>query len=178
MAKKKFKRRAIIVDIDGTLANAKHREHHIVNPEGKVDWAAWDKEAMNDTVYQWCADLIYAFRLIGVDILFVTGRGERIREVTLDWLDQNACAGPRTKYKLFMRGNGDHRQDVVYKAEVYKNFIEPYYDVLFAIDDKGSVVDMWRALGITCLECDRWTPEMEAAAKKYTVDKTAKGLVK
>lgn len=31
--------------------------------------------------------------------------------------------------------------------------IKDKYDVLFAIDDRSSVVDMWRDLGLVCLQC-------------------------
>jgi hypothetical protein len=27
-------------------------------------------------------------------------------------------------------------------------------DILFAVDDRQQVVDMWRRNGITCLQCD------------------------
>lgn len=174
------KRKAIIVDIDGTVADSRHRVHHIVNPEGKVNWPAWDADAHLDPPIGWVIELVNKFAMDGYSIIFVTGRGERLREVTIEWLKKHISSLSKesdilVRYLekdaegdlLQMRPEGDHRPDTVVKAEIYKAVIEPEYDVLFAIDDKASVVDMWRALGVPCLECDRWTAEMEASANHY-----------
>ena len=37
--------------------------------------------------------------------------------------------------------------------------------VLFVVDDRQRVVDMWRAEGITCLQCEAW-PEYKRPKKE------------
>ena len=41
----------------------------------------------------------------------------------------------------------------IVKKEILDRDILPRWDVLFAIDDRQQVVDMWRANGVTCLQC-------------------------
>lgn len=156
---------AVIIDLDGTLCDSRHRLHHIVNPEGKVDWAAWDAGAHLDTPNQWCVELTMALYCSRINLIFLTGRGERLQEVTQDWLSKHLPMV--AKAWLFMRKDGDHRPDTVVKEEIYRNEIEPNFNVLFAVDDRNSVVEMWRKIGVTCLHCDNWTAEMEAAANHY-----------
>ena len=48
--------------------------------------------------------------------------------------------------------NCDHRIHYI-KKEIYRHLIKPYYDVLFAIDDRQQVVDLWRDEGLVCLQC-------------------------
>lgn len=40
------------------------------------------------------------------------------------------------------------------KKAWYHELIEPFFDVLFAVDDRKRVADMWRSVGLTCLHCD------------------------
>lgn len=54
---------------------------------------------------------------------------------------------------LHMRPDGDFRPDVEVKKEIYKREIEGQFKVLFAVDDRASVVEMWRAQGLVCLQC-------------------------
>lgn len=168
------RRKAIICDIDGTLADARHRLHLIQNPEGKVDWPAWDALCPKDTPVMWCVELVTAMHRAGYKIIFLTGRGERIREVTLKWL---TGALPETIVQtsiLLMRKNGDFRKDTIVKAEYYHREIEPWYEVAFAIDDRDTVVEMFRGLGLTVLHCDKWTADMEKAAHNL-IDPKHKG---
>jgi hypothetical protein len=37
---------------------------------------------------------------------------------------------------------------------IYENLIKPEYNVLCTIDDRQRVVDMWRSIGLTCLQVD------------------------
>jgi hypothetical protein len=53
-----------------------------------------------------------------------------------------------------MRKEGDHREDSVIKKEIYLKDILPKNEVLFIVEDRLSVVKMWRSLGLVCLQCD------------------------
>jgi phosphoglycolate phosphatase-like HAD superfamily hydrolase len=146
---------AIIVDLDGTLCNAKHRLHHI---EKKLkDWVAFFTAAKDDVPNRWCIELIRAFgRIPGYSILFVTGRGEEDRKLTQDWLDKNIPASIMDASTLFMRPAANNEKDTVVKAKIFAEKIEPFFDVVFAVEDRGSIVKMWRELEVPCLQCDDW----------------------
>jgi hypothetical protein len=53
-----------------------------------------------------------------------------------------------------MRPAGDYTADDVMKEGWLACRILPHYRVLFALDDRKRVADMWRRNGITCLHCD------------------------
>lgn len=142
-------KKAIIVDIDGTLADVEHRVHH-VRKEQK-DWKSFNDSMDQDRLNHWCAKLIEAMKIQDFDILFVTGRDENYREKTQSWMKQH-----QIKYDhLFMRAAVDFRSDDEVKKEVYLQEIKDKWEVLFVVDDRLSVVKMWREqLGLVCLQCD------------------------
>lgn len=53
---------------------------------------------------------------------------------------------------LYMRPEGDVRKDTEIKREIFDNYIRDKYRVLFVLDDRNSVVKMWRDLGLKCLQ--------------------------
>ena len=82
-------------------------------------------------------------------------------DLTNDWI--MACAKsylPITRwypgnwdtdwYELYMRKQGDNREDSIVKEEMYLNEIKPKYNVDLVIDDRDQVVKMWRKIGLTC----------------------------
>lgn len=142
-----MKKAAIIVDLDGTLADIAHRRVHV---EGKKkDWKSFNQNIIEDALNFWCREIIR--RMIpDHEILLVSGRTEELREETLAWLKKFEV--PFTE--LFMRKRGDHRDDTVVKREIYRHSIRPTHDVLFVIDDRAKVVRMWRDEGLVCLQCD------------------------
>ena len=142
------KAKAIIVDIDGTLANCEHRVHHVEkNPK---DWTAFNAEMHKDELNEWCAELVSGMKAQGVSIILLTGRGEKSRSKTEDWLNMFSISFD----KLFMRSAEDSRDDHEVKREIFLDLIQPDYETLFVVEDRLSVVEMWRKLNITCLQCD------------------------
>lgn len=161
---------AIIVDIDGTLANAGHRLHHI--RKSPKDWPAFFAEAKNDEPFKWCQEVIQKFAATH-QVIFLTGRGEEERENTLSWLYEHAglYENSNTGLALYDRfllmrpaGCRDHDYDV--KRRIYRETIEPHYDVLMVLEDRGSVVKMWRELGLICLQCSDWEEKDAETAKE------------
>lgn len=132
----------IIVDIDGTLANIDHRRH-FVEGEGKKDWKsffeAMPHDALNFPV--WTVAHGYSEKKI-----LVSGRSEEYRTQTETWLKQFAVEHDA----LFMRKEGDFREDSIIKEEIYHEHIAPFYNVFIVLDDRDRVVKMWRKLGLHC----------------------------
>jgi hypothetical protein len=54
---------------------------------------------------------------------------------------------------LFMRPQGDSRPDTVVKRELFEKYVEPNWHISFVIDDRKSVVQMWRDLGLYVFNC-------------------------
>jgi hypothetical protein len=51
-----------------------------------------------------------------------------------------------------MRKKGDFRKDSVVKKEIYEKYIKDNFNILFCLDDRNQVVNMWREIGIKCLQ--------------------------
>lgn len=142
-----MKKKAIIVDLDGTLADIAHRRKFV---EGKKkDWKNFNKNVIKDDLNHWCAEIIR--RMISDHhVLLVSGRTDELKAETLEWLKKHEV--PFTD--LLMRKEKDFRDDTIVKREIYENSIRPHYEVLFVIDDRAKVVRMWRDQGLVCLHCD------------------------
>jgi len=144
-----MKQRALIIDIDHTLADPTHREW-LFNMEPK-DWDLIHQNASLDKVNEWCKNIVVNYHKLGYKILFITGRNEKYYGQTHDWLTNNLPID--ILFTLHMRKDNDLRQDFVVKEEIYMKDVVEYYDVEFAVDDKQSVIDMWRRNGLTALQC-------------------------
>jgi len=142
-------KKAIIVDIDGTLADVSHRVHH-VETDNK-NWDKFHKSSCYDKVNLWCLELMWALHEKDFSIVLLTGRDDQYLDITLSWLKEK-----KIPYDdLFMREMEDTRSDDMVKKDFYLNKIKSKYDVLFVIEDRKSVVKMWRdELHIPCLQCD------------------------
>jgi predicted secreted acid phosphatase len=139
--------KAIIVDLDGTLCDVEHRVHHVRSKP--KNWKAFNESMDQDKPYFWCLELISAMKARGYKIFFVTGRDDDYRTMTADWLKRH-----HVEYdELYMRKARDYREDSEVKEEIYLQFIEKKAQVLFVVDDRKSVVERWRKLGLTCLQC-------------------------
>lgn len=138
--------RAIICDIDGTLADCQHRRHFLQsNP---VDWNRFFGAMGSDLLIEPVADLVESLYCDGYNIILCSGRPEKYRQLTEEWLD---CFGVRW-HELHMRMDGDHRSDIIVKREMLREFQSRDLDIRFVIDDRKSVVDMWRDEGLICLQ--------------------------
>lgn len=135
-----------VFDIDGTLADASHRLHHIA---GKPkNWPAFFESSRGDLVIEPIAKIARLMLANGYPIAYVTGRPESARDSTLVWLHKNYLwNSPQTQ--LFMRPVGDYRKDTEVKPELIK--LLPY-PVTAIFEDRTSVVQKWRELGYTCLQ--------------------------
>jgi hypothetical protein len=147
-----LKNYAAIFDIDGTLANNEHRQHFLMPLPGstKKDWDGFFANMEGDTPNEAVVFLLNATRASGYyDAILVTARNESYRERTEAWLAKHNIFYD----KLLMRGDDDHRHDWEVKQTILNEVIRPEYNVLFAVDDRKQVVDMWRSEGVFCFQC-------------------------
>lgn len=144
-------RDVIVCDLDGTLANCEHRLHHIQsNPK---NWDAFFAGAREDGVNAPVLHVLDRFLCYGspFNIIFCSGRPERCREDTIWWLKEVCHIWHEPVMQLFMRKDGDFRPDNIVKQEILDAHI-PKDRVLFVLDDRQQVVDMWRRNGLTCFQ--------------------------
>lgn len=146
--------RAIIVDIDGTLADCRHRLHYVL-PGGKRDWDAFFAAMHLDTCIVPVRDLVNFARaadlLSGdevVDVVLSSGRPESHRGVTEQWLRDNSVGYDA----LYMRPDGDTRADHIVKREMLDRIRADGYEPFIVIDDREQVVRAWREAGLVCLQ--------------------------
>jgi len=126
---------AVICDIDGTLAHMTGRSPY--------DWSRVSEDTIDPVVRS------LFNQQLGVHKIVLSGRDSVSREETERWLGINDV-----EYDdLFMRSEGDKRKDSVVKRELFDEHIRDKYRVLFVLDDRQQVVDMWRdELGLKCLQ--------------------------
>lgn len=139
---------AIIIDLDGTLCDVRHRTHLV--KQQPPDWPAFFDACVNDTPNAAIVILYRMARESGIPVIYVSGRPETHRAPTEAWLEQYRLDDHK---KLLMRPAGDYRADAIVKRELYEQHIAGKYAILFVVDDRSVVVRMWRELGLTCLQC-------------------------
>ena len=149
----------IICDLDGTLCDITHRLIH-VRPETKKDWDAFFAGIPDDAVNVAVLRVLQEMTLgncgctygMSREIIFCSGRPERCRDDTVEWLRQaNEDSFDPDNYKLYMRKDGDYRPDDIVKQEILNEHIDKDR-VLFVLDDRQQVVDMWRRNDLTCFQ--------------------------
>lgn len=144
----------VIFDIDGTLSNNKHRLKFI--EQSPQDWNSFFLEMDKDEVIEPIAFLLFALLRdfhnsnVAIDIIFCTGRPEMYRDLTEKWLERELDI---YNHRLMMRKDGDRRNDDIVKQEMLDQLKSEGYEVVFAVEDRKRVVDMWRQNGVTCLQC-------------------------
>ena len=136
--------KTVICDLDGTLFNIDHRLHFL----DKKDWDGFFAAVSDDTPNEWCVELLNALELAGHEVVFVSGRNEVARLETEKQLNALGLQG-----RLFMRDAEDRRPDFELKKSYYQKALYRK-DILFVIEDRTQVVEMWRAQGLTVLQCD------------------------
>lgn len=160
----------VVVDMDGTLADCEWRRHYVrpahkldctfagvqlpTGPKGecrqcgvrlKKDWPSFFRECVNDPPVQPIVDLV-TYLANKYYILVVSGRPMDLCGIkTEDWLYKHHV--PCTH--LFMRDNGDSRDDTLVKKEIAE--LLPMEEIAYVIDDRPKVLRMWRELGFTTL---------------------------
>lgn len=132
----------VLVDIDGTLADVRHRLHHIKGP-GRKNWKAFfelmDRDTPIPEIIEWVRQLERENHIV-----VLTGRPEEYRARTERWLRAQNVPFE----KLVMRPRGDHRPDYVVKAEVLREI--PQERIALVIEDRDQVCAMWEAKGVRC----------------------------
>lgn len=147
-----MKQNIVVVDLDGTLCDSAHREH--LARAGL--WDEFHSLLGNDQPNKPAAELIKI--LVGSErelvIVGLTGRNERHRNATQDWLLLHDIVLD----ELLMRPDSNYENDHLLKPRMLCEWIisetgekeEPLSFVMFVLEDRDKVVEAWRNLGCAC----------------------------
>lgn len=129
--------KAIIVDIDGTLAKMSGRSPY--------EWYRVGEDAPVEEVVH----LVRSFKFANPDtkIILFSGRSDECQRVTENWL--NIYQIPYDE--LYMRTAQEAKDginDRIIKAKLYDEHVAGKYHVQFIIDDRKSVKRMWVRRGL------------------------------
>lgn len=140
--------KVVLFDVDGTLADISHRR--IFLERSPPDWKLFNSSIVDDVPNTPIVELYRALWSASLyELILVTGRMERYRQVTEDWLNEFSIPFSR----IIFRHDDDFREDSIVKEEFLDVLKDEGKTILFVVDDRKQVVDMWRRNGITCLQC-------------------------
>lgn len=137
----------VLVDLDGTVAEMK-------GIRGPFEWDLVDQDAPRHFIL----NTVDAYKAMGYQIVFLSGRDECSRELTEMWLeDQGFYKGD---YGLFMRPKNNYEKDTVVKERIFWEDIVDHYNVIAVLDDRPVVVrNVWWEIGVPNILCvgNPWT---------------------
>ena len=144
----------LIIDLDGTIADIEHRLHFVTGGS-KKDWDNFFEACTDDLPKIKVIEFIKALcpqknALLPLKIHIMSGRSESVRIKTVSWLALHIPL----PYTLSMRRISDYRQDSIVNQEMAKQLNLDPSNTLCVIDDRKSVVDMWRSDGFLCLQVE------------------------
>lgn len=143
-----------MIDIDGVVADVRHRLHHL--DRRPKDWDGFFAAAGADPVHP--EGLAVVARLAeDHDLVFVSGRPERLRTVTQRWLDDHGMGG----HPLHLRSSRDRAPARVVKPGIVGR-LGHGRTIGVVVDDDTEVLAAMAARGWPTFHAD-WERRDEAA---------------
>jgi AAA domain len=137
-----------VFDLDGTLADCGHRVHHVTG--GSNRWDAFFDACDQDTPIWPVIDTLKNFVILGYDRVEIwSARSESVRDKTEAWLHKH---GIDPRLLTHMRPVGDYTKDTLLKKKWLDEARAADVQPTVIFDDRESVVQMWRANGVTCFQ--------------------------
>lgn len=154
----------LFVDIDGTVADLTHRRVYVRSKP--KNWPAFEKAIPFDTPIDHVIEAVNTLYGAGWNVVMMSGRSERSREVTVEWLRKYGVPyhamymrrlhelNEDGTVKLTRKGTplGDFRRDDIVKEELLNWARADGYDPDVVFDDRDQVVRMWRRLEIPVVQ--------------------------
>lgn len=132
--------RFAVFDIDGVLADVRHRLHHV--ERSPKNWEGFFAEMGDDPALDVGIAMVHDQVAAGCDIAYLTGRNESYRDVTAAWLTSQ---GLPTGH-LVMRRDMDRRPAKLYKPEALRRLARRG-SIEIVVDDDAAVIAVLRADG-------------------------------
>lgn len=136
-----------VFDVDGVLADVRHRLHHL---EGRPkDWDAFFAAAVQDPpLAEGVALCLESAK--ECEVVYVTGRPEHCRRDTLAWFTRHGLPEGR----LSMRSGGDRRPARLAKPQLLRRLARGR-TVAVVVDDDDQVCDAYEQAGWPVMRA-RW----------------------
>jgi len=132
----------VFLDIDGVLANTRHREHYVAaRPK---NWIGFFSEMGKDSLHSEGRRLYRKLVDRGATIIYLTGRNEHYRTLTSEWLEDQ---GFSLEWDLVMRPAGFRMPLAQWKSEVLRMavgksneaFIRPWWKDGYLLEGAATV---------------------------------------
>lgn len=133
---------AVIYDMDGTLCDVRGIRHHVMGK--KKNFHKFHTESVNCPGNMDVVEAAKTDHRAGRKVLIVTARAAKYGTHTAFWL-----AAQGVEYDaMYMRADGDYRQDSTVKHEILDQIKRDGYNVIRAYDDNPNVIQVWQQAGI------------------------------
>tara|TARA_R110001606_G_scaffold221341_1_gene369048 strand:- start:606 stop:1091 length:486 start_codon:yes stop_codon:yes gene_type:complete len=148
----------VIFDLDGTLANIETRRKVAKKPDGKMDWDIFfaDKLIEHDEPNMPVIMMAQALKASGYNIAILSGRSKSSKQVTTEWLKKHGV-----EYNILKMRPTSHPWKFMPDEELKLGWFNDLFadnenrdehEVVCVFDDRQKVVDMWREIGLTCMQ--------------------------
>lgn len=137
----KIYKKAVIVDLDGTLSDSRHRDHLAK----KERWDEFNALCTDDPPILPSIAAIRAFAAQGYTIIIFTGRQETCAPQTIEWLTQHNVPW----HMMEMRRAGDFTPSEQLKKTWYWQYHQEF-TIECVFEDSPKVIEMWHQLGLHC----------------------------
>ena len=135
----------VVFDLDGTLADIRHRVH-FVRGARRPDWGAFFAACADDLPVPHVIETFKAHLDAGHRVRVWSARSDVVRADTEQWLSDH---GIDPCFLQHMRAVGDNTPDVELKR-FWLSQEDERPDLIY--DDRQRVVEMWRSEGIPCFQ--------------------------
>lgn len=132
-----------VVDIDGVLADVRHRLRHL--ERRPKDWRAFFREAPKDPILDEGLRTVRGLADV-YDVVYLSGRPEMCRVDTETWFARHHLPPG----DLLLRSAGDHRPARLVKVEHLRR-LQREREVAVLVDDDPDVLEAARAAGFDVL---------------------------
>ena len=134
--------KAVIFDIDGTLADSKHRLQYI--EKKPKQWDKFYSEAINDKYIPAVYNKYKQYKKAGHKIIILTGRSEVSRTVTEEWLHKKEI-----QYDLLLLCPDKLTNTPQHKVkETMIETLLPFYKITVAYDDNQLMQEVYDKFSI------------------------------
>ena len=151
-----------VVDLDGVVADVRHRLTFV--ERRPKDWDQFFGAAPLAPVLPEGRAVVEQLVAAGHELGWLTGRPERCRRDTVDWLELNGLPSAQ----LFMRRENDHRPARMTKLAVLRR-LAARRTVAVMVDDDVAVVRTLRAAGFAVMHAE-WMAEQPSLFEAQETD--------
>jgi uncharacterized HAD superfamily protein len=138
-----------IFDIDDTLSNSAHRAHWISKDNPAKNWSTYYNLLVDDSPITPVVTILQNLYEAGHRIILCTGRPEKYRDITVQWLEQHDIPA----HDLFMRQTSETGLRNAQAKQIMLNRIKDAgYSPAAVFEDNPLSVEMWKSCGLVVLQ--------------------------